>query len=128
VGVTYGVDCAEDHHDVVVMDDLGMVLRGRRIDADVDRYADLLALIADHGGSAGDTLVALETDKNLVVRALRAAGFTVYPINPRAVARTANATIRLARSPTMATPPFWPTSCAPTTTSTGLCPPPAIMR
>jgi transposase len=31
--------------------------------------------------------VAVETDKNLIVVALLAAGFTVYPINPRAVAR-----------------------------------------
>jgi transposase len=87
VGITCGVDWAEDHHDVVVMDDLGKVLRGRRIDAGVDGYADLLSLIADHGGSAAETPIALETDKNLLVLALRAAGFTVYPINPRAVAR-----------------------------------------
>jgi transposase len=69
------------------MDDVGNVLQGQRIDAGVDGYADLLTLIADHGGSATDTPVALETDKNLLVLALRAAGFTVYPINPRAVAR-----------------------------------------
>ena len=87
MGITCGVDWAEDHHDVVVMDDLGKVLEGRRIDAGVGGYADLLALIADHGGSAADTPVALETDKNLLVLALRAAGFTVYPTNPRAVAR-----------------------------------------
>lgn len=87
MGITCGVDWAEDHHDVVVMDDLGKVLQGLRIDAGVDGYADLLALIADHGGSAAETPVALETDKNLLVLALRAAGFTVYPINPRAVAR-----------------------------------------
>lgn len=87
MGITCGVDWAEDHHDVVVMDDVGKVLQGRRIDTGVDGYADLLALIADHGGSAAETAVALETDKNLLVLALRAAGFTVYPINPRAVAR-----------------------------------------
>jgi transposase len=87
MGITCGVDWAEDHHDVVVMDDVGTVLQGRRIDTGVDGYADLLALIADHGGSAAETPVALETDKNLLVLALRAAGFTVYPINPRAVAR-----------------------------------------
>lgn len=81
------MDWAEDHHDVVVMNDVGKVLEGRRIDAGVDGYADLLALIADHGGSASATPVALETDKNLLVLALRAAGFIVYPINPRAVAR-----------------------------------------
>lgn len=87
MGITCGVDWAEDHHDVVVMDDVGKVLQGLRIDAGVDGYAELLALIADHGGSAAETPVALETDKNLLVLALRAAGFTVYPINPRAVAR-----------------------------------------
>ncbi|HET8561152.1 MAG TPA: IS110 family transposase [Marmoricola sp.] len=87
MGITCGVDWAEDHHDVVVMDDLGKVLQGRRIDTGVDGYAELLALIADHGGSATETPVALETDKNLLVLALRAGGFTVYPINPRAVAR-----------------------------------------
>jgi transposase len=87
VGITCGVDWAEDHHDVVVMDDVGKVLQGLRIDTGVDGYAELLALIADHGGSAAETPVALETDKNLLVLALRAAGFTVYPINPRAVVR-----------------------------------------
>jgi transposase len=69
------------------MDDAGKVLQGRRIDAGIDGYAELLALIAAHGGSAAETPVALETDKNLLVLALRAAGFTIYPINPRAVAR-----------------------------------------
>ncbi len=87
MGITCGIDWAEDHHDVVVMDAQGQVLAGRRIDAGVEGYAALLTLIADHGGTAADTPVAMETDKNLMVLALRAAGFTVYPINPRAVAR-----------------------------------------
>jgi hypothetical protein len=46
----------------------------------------VVRLIADHGGSPTDTPVAIETDKNLLVLALAGAGFTVYPINPRAVA------------------------------------------
>lgn len=69
------------------MDTEGQVLAGRRIDAGVEGYAALLTLIADQGGTAAETPVAMETDKNLMVLALRAAGFTVYPINPRAVAR-----------------------------------------
>ena len=44
-------------------------------------------MIAEHGGSPEDTPIAIETDKNLLVVALAEAGFTVYPINPRAVAR-----------------------------------------
>jgi len=87
VPITCGVDWAEDHHDVVVMDENGKVLQGRRINADVSGFTELLELIAIHGGSSGETPVALETDKNLLVLALRSAGFTVYPINPRAVAR-----------------------------------------
>lgn len=62
------------------------MLHGQRIDVGVDGYAELISLIAEHGGSAAETPVALETDKNLLVLALRASG-TVYPINPRAVAR-----------------------------------------
>lgn len=85
--VTCGVDWAEDHHDVAVMDDQGRVLASGRIGVDVAGYSELIALIVEHGGSAADTPVAIETDKNLLVLALRASGFTVYPINPRAVAR-----------------------------------------
>jgi hypothetical protein len=44
-------------------------------------------MIAEHGGDPADIPVAIETDKNLLVVALSAAGFPVYPINPRAVAR-----------------------------------------
>jgi transposase len=44
-------------------------------------------LIAEHGGKPEDVPVAIETDKNLLVVALSGAGYTVYPINPRAVAR-----------------------------------------
>jgi transposase len=44
-------------------------------------------MIAEHGGDPADIPVAIETDKNLLVVALSAAGFLVYPINPRAVAR-----------------------------------------
>jgi len=87
VEITCGVDWAEDHHDVAVMDDQGRVLASGRIGVDVAGYSELIALIVEHGGSAADTPVAIETDKNLLVLALRASGFTVYPINPRAVAR-----------------------------------------
>ena len=58
-----------------------------RIETGATGFNNLLALIAEHGGSAEDTPIALETDKNLLVVALAEAGFTVYPINPRAVAR-----------------------------------------
>lgn len=55
--------------------------------ADAAGFTELLSLIAEHGGDQDSTPVAIETEKNLFVVALAAAGFTVYPINPRAVAR-----------------------------------------
>ncbi|MCK3770976.1 IS110 family transposase, partial [Microbacterium aerolatum] len=50
-------------------------------------FSELLGLIAEYGGDSDSTPVAIETDKNLFVVALAGAGFTVYPINPRALAR-----------------------------------------
>jgi transposase len=85
--LTCGVDWAEAHHDVALVDVDGAVVARSRIDTGADGFNDLLALIAEQGGSAEHTPIALETDKNLLVVALAEAGFTVYPINPRAVAR-----------------------------------------
>ncbi|MDT5346959.1 MAG: hypothetical protein QOH91_246 [Mycobacterium sp.] len=85
--LTCGVDWAEAHHDGALVDVDGAVVARSRIDAGASGFNDLLVLIAEHGGSAQDTPIAIETDKNLLVVALAEAGFTVYPIYPRAVAR-----------------------------------------
>src|SRR6478609_6946555 len=85
--LTCGVDWAEAHHDVALVDEDGVVVARARIDTGATGFNKLLALIAEHEGSAQDTPVSIETDKNLLVVALVDAGFTVYPINPRAVAR-----------------------------------------
>jgi transposase len=85
--ITCGIDWAEAHHDVALIDEHGVVLAHSRIDTGAAGFSVLLALIAEHGGGADATPVAVETDKNLIVVALVEAGFTVYPINPRAVAR-----------------------------------------
>lgn len=85
--MTCGIDWAENHHDVALVDDTGEVITKRRVTADMTGFQQLLELIAQHGGQPASTPVAIETDKNLFVVALAAAGFTVYPINPRALAR-----------------------------------------
>lgn len=86
-GFTCGIDWAEAHHDVALVDDDGKVLIKKRVTADLPGFTNLLELIAEHGGSPDSTPVAIETDKNLFVTGLAAAGFTVYPINPKALAR-----------------------------------------
>jgi len=87
VAITCGIDWAEAHHDVALIDDVGVVVARRRIDTGAAGFTSLLELIAEHAGTPEDTAIAIETDKNLLVVALAGAGFTVYPINPRAVAR-----------------------------------------
>ena len=86
-GLTCGIDWAEAHHDVALVDQDGIVLARKRVTADLPGFTALLELIAEHGGDPEQTPVAIETDKNLFVVALAAAGFTVYPINPKALAR-----------------------------------------
>jgi transposase len=85
--INCGIDWAEAHHDVALVDDAGKTLTKVRVSADAAGFSRLLEVIAEQGGSPEATPVAIETDKNLFVVALAAAGFSVYPINPRAVAR-----------------------------------------
>lgn len=87
MALTCGVDWAEAHHDIALIDDAGDLVARARIDTGATGFNTMLALIAEHGGSVKDTPIAIETDKNLLVVAAAEAGFTVYPINPRAVAR-----------------------------------------
>ncbi len=85
--ITCGVDWAEGHHDVAILDAAGTVLASRRIDTGVGGFTQLEELFAAHSQDPSRVPVAIETDKNLLVVALQTAGHPVYPINPRAVAR-----------------------------------------
>jgi len=85
--INCGIDWAEAHHDVALVDHDGKVVARERIGTGVAGFIRVGELVAEHGGNPADTPVAIETDKNLLVVALAGAGFTVYPINPRAVAR-----------------------------------------
>jgi len=83
-----GIDWAEDHHDIALVDRDGKLLARQRISDDAAGLARLLELLAEHGDSGEDPVpVAIETPRGLLVACLRAAGRKVYPINPMAVAR-----------------------------------------
>jgi transposase len=83
-----GIDWAEDHHDIAIVERDGKLLARRRIRDDAAGLAQLLGLLAEHGDSAEDPVpVAIETPRGLLVACLRATGRKVYPINPMAVAR-----------------------------------------
>ena len=83
-----GIDWAEDHHDIAVVDRDGKLLAHQRVSDDAAGLARLLELLAGHGDTPGDPVpVAIETPRGLLVACLRATGRKVYPVNPMAVAR-----------------------------------------
>ena len=105
-----GDDWAEDHHDVEIQDETGRRMGKARLPEGLAGVARLHELIADHlsvgadagGGTIADpgiatgieagagpeqVLIGIETDRGPWVQALVAAGYRVYPINPRQVAR-----------------------------------------
>lgn len=85
--VSCGIDWADDHHDVALVDHDGALLASVRIGDDRAGLEQLLEL-ADHGDSAEHLVpVAIETPRGLLVAALRATGRPVYAINPLAASR-----------------------------------------
>jgi transposase len=83
-----GIDWAEDHHDIALVDHDGQVAARQRVSDDAAGLARLLELLAQHGDSPDDPVpVAIETPRGLLVACLRATGRRVYPVNPMAVAR-----------------------------------------
>jgi transposase len=83
-----GIDWAEGHHDVAVIDNEGTLIRKKRINEDPAGLTELLELLADVGDTDEDPIpVAIETPRGLLVAALRAAGRPVFALNPTAVAR-----------------------------------------
>jgi transposase len=83
-----GIDWAEGHHDIALVDDEGTLVGKRRVEENLDGVAELTALLAAAGDSAEVPIpVAIETPRGLLVAVLRASGRPIYPINPLAVAR-----------------------------------------
>ena len=88
MAVYCGIDWAEGHHDIALVDDEGRLVAKRRVNETLDGLAELAAMLASAGDSAEVPIpVAIETPRGLLVAVLRAAGRPIYPINPLAVAR-----------------------------------------
>ena len=85
--VFVGIDWAEAHNDVLVMDAAGAVLSAARVPVGVEGLARLHALVADHAEEPGEVIVGIELDQGLLVRSLAGAGYQVYAINPLAASR-----------------------------------------
>ena len=82
-----GVDWAEAHNDVAVMNEDGRLLGRGHFGVGVVGLAALHALVADHAGEPEQVAVGIEIDHGLVVDSLVGAGYEVYGLNPLSVAR-----------------------------------------
>jgi len=82
-----GVDWAEKHHDICVMDEAGTTLESFRIEHGVKGIERLHAAIADRSEEPGEVVVGIETDRGLLVAALIAARYEIFAINPLSVNR-----------------------------------------
>jgi transposase len=87
VTTTCGIDWSERHHDVAIVDADAAVVARARVSNDATGFGQLMRLLATHAIEPTTIEIAIETDKGLLVAALRAAGLVVFAINPRAVAR-----------------------------------------
>lgn len=88
MNVYCGLDWAENHHDVALVNDTGALLAKQRISDDVAGYRLLLELLAEHGDTPQDPIpVAIETSHGLLVATLRTGTRRVYAVNPLSAAR-----------------------------------------
>ena len=85
--VLVGIDWSEKWHDVCLMAEDGRVLGRRRVEDSLAGLAQLQSLIAEHAADPAEVAIGIETPHGLMLRALRAAGYTIYAINPLAASR-----------------------------------------
>jgi transposase len=82
-----GIDWADDHHDIFIVDELGTQLDSFSIKHNPEGMCYLRDKIRSLSVSKDQVLFALETHKNLLVDFLLDEGYTVYSINPKSVDR-----------------------------------------
>ncbi len=85
--VFVGIDWSEEQHEVEVMAESGQRLRSLGIAHGVNGLTKLQETIAEFATDPGEVVVGVESDHGLLVNALVASGYAVYPINPLAAAR-----------------------------------------
>ena len=82
-----GVDWAEAHHDICVLDEVGEVLARNRIPDSLPGVRALHEMLGEHVEEPQDVIVGIEKDRGLIVAAMLGAHYRVYAINPMSAAR-----------------------------------------
>jgi transposase len=88
-----GIDWADTHHDIVVIEESGRQLASFRVAHTSAGLAELTSRLEAVCGSDKKTAMAciIETNHGLLITALLEAGFAVYPVNPSTVDRKRSA-------------------------------------
>lgn len=85
-----GIDWADTHHDVVVVDAAGTRVGMRRFAHSAEGVADLVTFLKGIGDPATQPeqlACIIETTHGLLITALLEAGLPVYPVNPKTLER-----------------------------------------
>jgi len=86
LAIMCGIDGAETHHNVALVDGAGKLVAKRRISDDAESYPRLLERLVEAGDTAQDPIpVAIETARGLLISCLRASlvvNFIFIPYHP----------------------------------------------
>jgi len=83
-----GIDWANAHHDIVIIDETGRQVGTRRVDHSPQGLNDLKTFLESMIGSEKDQVACIiETNQGLLITALLEAEYPVFPVNPKTVDR-----------------------------------------
>jgi transposase len=85
-----GIDWADQHHDAVVIDEVGQRVAARRVAHTAEGLTDLTTFLRGSGDVATHSAhlaCSVETSHGLLITVLLEAGLAVYPVNPKTVDR-----------------------------------------
>ena len=84
-----GIDWADQHHDIVVLNEQAKIIKAIRVQHSVQGLEQLDAFLQQISGPANKEQMAciIETNQGLLISMLLEKGWPVYPVNPRTVDR-----------------------------------------
>lgn len=86
-----GIDWADRHHDVVVIDEAGHQVAIKRVAHTQEGLIALTQMLLGIAKTPEQIACIIETNQGLLIMALLEAGFPLYPVNPKTVDRRRNA-------------------------------------
>ena len=84
-----GIDWADQHHDVVVLDESGQIMASKRVEHSRAGLEMLVRFLEGMSSPSRKEQIAclVETNHGLLIASLLEAGFPVYPVNPKIIDR-----------------------------------------